>query len=320
MTRHRRGRYRVAMESAIDGLGVPMPADAELMLEQSNQRVLDPEFEGDILIWDIDKTYLDTRFSSFRGLLTIPFESAIDKRAIPGTVPLLRALRRGPHKDSALVPLYFISGSPPQLRKVIERRMTLDGVDFDGITFKDQLGYLLKARPKGVKHQVGYKLTALLLYRLRSPVGASWILFGDDVESDADVFTLFGEICAGLRGSELAQKLRQRDVEPQDIDIVTALAEPLGITEDPVERVFIHLEGGGDPESLPGERRIVPTRSYVQTALVLLAMGRIREEAVSAVARDLRVRGMGEVLLRQHVDDACDRLGVSEEFTALARR
>src|SRR5690606_38035670 len=115
-------------------------------LERTNHRRLE-EHAGDILIWDIDKTYLDTRFSSLRGLLSIPLELAIDKRALPGTVPLLRALRRGPGEKSALVPLYFISGSPVQLRSVIEEKMTLDGVGFDGITFKDQFALLKKGRP-----------------------------------------------------------------------------------------------------------------------------------------------------------------------------
>src|SRR5437868_8900070 len=98
------------------------------LIQRSNERRLTAEYRGDILLWDIDKTYLDTRFSSMRGLLAIPFEFAIDKRTIPGAAVLLRALRRGSGEESALVPLYFISGSPPQLRRVVERKMLLDGV------------------------------------------------------------------------------------------------------------------------------------------------------------------------------------------------
>src|SRR5688572_7492402 len=123
-------------------------------IHQTNDRRLPPDYAGDVLLWDIDKTYLDTRFSSMRGLLSIPFEFAIDKRSLPGAAVLLRALRRGAGAESALVPLYFISGSPPQLRRVVERKMVLDGVDYDGITFKDQLGLLLARRPGLIKAQL----------------------------------------------------------------------------------------------------------------------------------------------------------------------
>ncbi|MEM7679195.1 MAG: hypothetical protein AAF449_24725, partial [Myxococcota bacterium] len=96
-------------------------------LQQTNERKLAPDYEGRLLIWDIDKTYLNTQFSSFWGLARIPFEGAIDKEAIPGAVPLIRALRHGPSTSSEIVPLYFISGSPLQLRPTIERKMLLDG-------------------------------------------------------------------------------------------------------------------------------------------------------------------------------------------------
>src|SRR5687767_10422110 len=121
-----------------------------MMIDRSNDRRIPSDYRGDVLVWDIDKTYLDTRFSSWRGLAAIPFELAIDKEALPGAVPLLRALRRGPGDRTALVPLYFVSGSPPQLRRVIERKMILDGVEFDGITFKDQLGLLRSGRVRAI--------------------------------------------------------------------------------------------------------------------------------------------------------------------------
>ena len=139
-----------------------------LLIERTNDRKFAPEFSGDVFVWDIDKTYLDTHFSSFRGLLSIPLEFAIDKRAMPGAVPLLRALRRGPGEHSAVNPLYFVSGSPQQLRSVIERKMLLDGVDFDGITFKNQWGLVRAGRGREIKEQVGYKVAALLLYHRRT--------------------------------------------------------------------------------------------------------------------------------------------------------
>lgn len=284
-----------------------------ILLQRSNERRLPGHYAGDVLLWDIDKTYLDTRFSSWRGLLAIPFEFAIDKRTIPGAVPLLRALRRGPGEHSAIVPLYFVSGSPPQLRRVIERRMTLDGVDFDGITFKDQWALLRKGRIAEIRAQVGYKLAALLLYRREIPSRARWLCFGDDVEADAEVFGLFAEVCTGLRGTDLVARLQRMAVPRHHITTICDIAAGLPMGVDPVEKIFIHLERGLRPESFP-DRRVVPTRSYIQTALVLCGMGRISPGAISTVARDLRLNGMADATLQQHVDDAAMRLGVATEW------
>lgn len=288
-------------------------------IQQSNDRRLPADYAGDVLLWDIDKTYLDTRFSSMRGLLAIPFELAIDKRSIPGAAILLRALRRGPGEESALVPLYFISGSPPQLRKVVERKMLLDGVDYDGITFKDQLGLLLSGKPKLIKAQLQYKLRALLMYRRELPEKTRWLLFGDDVEEDAESFLMFGKICAGLRGEALSAELSARRVDGPMIEEIVALAGTAPITPDPVDRVFIHLERGRDPSSFE-DPRVVPTRSYLQTALALAQLGKIRREAVGAVAKDLRRRMVAESAIDDQLADAAQRLAIPRELLELARR
>ena len=52
------------------------------------------------------------------------------------------------------------------------------------------------------------------------PDGARWLCFGDDVESDAEVFTRFGAVCSGLRGSELEQEVFSRydsEIDSQDL-------------------------------------------------------------------------------------------------------
>lgn len=287
-------------------------------LEQSNDRRLPADYSGDILLWDIDKTYLDTRFSSIRGLFSIPFELAIDKRAIPGSVALLRALRHGPGPKSALVPLYFISGSPFQLRKVIEKKMRIDGVDWDGLTFKDQLGLLLDGKPGLIRAQLGYKLKALLLYKLTLPQGARWLTFGDDVEEDADSFLLFGRIGGGFRGRPLEIELVERGVASKDVAEILELAEGAAGASDPVDRVFIHLDRGSDPARFR-DPRVVPTRSYLQTAMVLASMGRVQQDAVTAVAKDLRRRLVPESVITEHVADAERRLAVPPALADLAR-
>lgn len=288
-------------------------------LEQSNDRRFPADYAGDVLLWDIDKTYLDTRFSSMRGLLSIPMELAIDKRSIPGAAVLLRALRRGAGAESALVPLYFISGSPPQLRKVVEKKMTLDGVDYDGITFKDQLGLLLAGKPGLIKAQLHYKLKALIMYKRELPENARWLLFGDDVEQDAEAFLMFGKVCAGLRDRPLEDALIGRGVGIDLAKEIAQLAAKLPKQPDPVDRVFIHLERGRDPSEFT-DPRVVPTRSYLQTALVLAAMNKIRPEAVGAVAKDLRRRMLSEDTIAEHLADAAKRLGIPQPILELARQ
>src|SRR5688572_33207732 len=264
-------------------------ADDARFIERTNERRLPADYQGDVLIWDIDKTYLDTRFSSVRGLLAIPFELAIDKRAMPGAVPLLRALRHGGREESALVPLYFISGSPKQLRRVVERKMTLDGVQFDGICFKDQWGLVRARRPKAIVEQIGYKLTALLLYRRELPDGARYLLFGDDVERDLEAFTLFGEVCAGLRGAALRARLHDMGAYADDVDGVVALADTVPIGVDPVERVFIREVRGGRIKS--SDPRVAVAPSYLDVARVLQGLGRIRAEGLERVAAECAERG-----------------------------
>ena len=283
-------------------------------IDQSNERQLPDDYTGRLLLWDIDKTYLNTRFSSFWGLAAIPFEWAVDKEAIPGVVPLIRALRHGPEASSAIVPLYFISGSPPQLRRVIERKMTLDGVDFDGITFKDQWGLVRAGRPKDIQNQVGYKLKALLAYRRQLPIGARWLMFGDDVEADADIFLLFGEVCAGLRDSALEARLRQLQVHSTDQADILKLCEGLEVGPDPVELVCIRQVRH---RPLDGQdARILPCPDYLTTALVVADRGLVRPEAVTSVARALRRRGLSEADLSASADFARERYDVSERVLA----
>ncbi len=286
---------------------------------RSNDRKIDSDYTGDILLWDIDKTYLDTHFSSFRGLLGIPFELAVDKEPVAGAVPLLRGLRHGPHTQSAITPLYFVSGSPVQMRKVIERRMTFDGVDFDGITFKDQLGLLLAGRPRGIKEQVGYKLKALLSYRAETPAHARWLLFGDDVESDAEVFGLFGDVCAGLRDAALERRLNDFGVHSADRAQILSIADSLAVTDDPVDCIFIHLSNNSDPAKFV-HPKVFPTRSYVQTAILLFSQGRLRERTLGAVAQNLRQRGLSERVLEEHLQDVGERFDIGDEVLGLARR
>ncbi len=283
-------------------------------LHASDDRGLPPGYAGDLFICDIDKTYLDTRFSSLKGLARIPFELAVDKTTIPGAVPLLRAIRRG--GGTVHRPLYFVSGSPVQLRPAVERRMLLDGVDFDGITFKDQWGLARAGRWRDVKRQVGYKLRALLNYAVRFQDDARWVLIGDDAEEDAEVFLLFGEVVGGLRGTPLAQRLRAARVHEDDIAEALALAAQLPSRSDPVDRILILANRA--PGAPAPEPRIVVMPTFLTGALVLAHEGRVPEDAVEAVAKDLRTRGVPESALEASVEAAQRSFAVGAELVRRA--
>lgn len=281
-------------------------------IQRSNDRRFDADWQGDVFVWDIDKTYLDTRFSSMRGLLAIPFELAVDKHAVFGAVPVLRALRVGPDPTRPrFSPLYFVSGSPPSLRGVVERKMLLDGVQPDGITFKDQLGLLKAGRPRAIKEQVGYKLAALLMLRAELPAGARFTLFGDDVESDMEAFLLFGRVCEGLRGAALREVLRAQGTGWPEIEQAVTLSTPMPKEPDPVTRVFIHGQKGRLLERRDLDPRVVATRSFLQTALVLRDGGAVDVECPGRVIEELRRRGVGDDAIDALMADAVGRLGVA---------
>ena len=83
--------------------------------------------------------------------------------------------------------------------------------------------------------------------------------------------------------------------------------------------MFIHLDRGRDPSAFT-DPRVVATRSYLQTALVLAFMGKIRRDVITAVAKDLRHRMIAESTIAEHIADASQRLSVPREFLELARQ
>lgn len=284
-------------------------------VDQSDDRGLPPGYDGDIFVWDIDKTYLDTHFSTWRGLVRIPLELAIDKVALPGSVPLLRAIRRGVGHEP--VPLYFISGSPKQLRFAIEKKMTLDGVGFDGVTFKDQWGLALAGRFADISRQVGYKLLSLLSYAQRFDDAARWWFFGDDVEQDAEIFQLFGRVQAGLRDRDLREALTARAVHRLDQEAILGLASQLPVRgADPVQKIFILAHRRPDAE--PDDPRVVIMPTFLTGALELAHDGLVAPTAVAAVAKDLRSRGVGEPQVEASVRAAKRRSGLDDALVAQA--
>lgn len=250
-------------------------------LSLDDQRSYPEGFAGKVFVWDIDKTYLQTHFSSLKGMARIPVEFAIDKQAIPGMPEILRGLRRGPGEEFACAPLYFVSASPPQMRRVIERKMLMDGVEYDGIILKDWLKALRQLRPGRLREQAGFKICALLSGRLKRPRSEEY-LFGDDVESDAEAFCIYARLLSGdLSAGQAEEQMAAAGIKPDDRRCIRALLDRLGPDRGRVERAFIHLEHDTPPERFGALAPVVvPVKGAVQLSLALYGLDLLHAEAV----------------------------------------
>ncbi len=246
-----------------------------------NQRKLPEGYSGPLFIWDVDKTYLSTHFSSLKGIARIPLEYAVDKVAIPGMPAILRGLRRGPGPGFAGAPLYFVSASPVQMREVLKQKMLLDGVEHDGIVLKDWIKAIGVFRFGRLKEQTGYKLSALLSLKQSHPMAEEY-LFGDDYEKDAGVFSLYARILSGESDiSETEKILIKENTDPEDRKGVLKLIEALPEKRGPVKKIFIHLEKNSPPSAFAEFAPLVlPVKGAFQLGLALYQINKIDKLAV----------------------------------------
>jgi hypothetical protein len=264
-----------------------------------------------VYVWDIDKTYLDTHFESLSGLWRTIMEKAFQKKNVPGTRTLVQALaasRQGGDVKKPF-PIYFISASPPQMENKIRTKLELDGVNWYGAFFKDNLKNLKIKRFHKLTQQVGFKLQALLQLRLRLQDNVSQILWGDDSESDATIYSLYSDICAHrLTDHELPEILDSLHVEPARIEFILRLQKEIP-KHDPVERIYINLANDTDSDFyMKFGRRTLPTLNTFQAALDLFKDKRISAEQLIRVAEDLLVNyHFTTDELAQSVDDLIQR-------------
>lgn len=307
-------------------------------LYRRNDRPLPPEWCGQGYVWDIDNTYLITEYHGIRDLIRIRFEEAIDKKPVPGAVPLLQGIRRNASEEQR-APIHFVSASPHAMCETLERRMLLDGVVHDGIAFRDW------SKLRFLRDIFGYKIAALLTLRLEQPAGLRECLFGDDREHDPWVYTLYSRICAGqLRGKTLYRTLRNHGLRRSSSRYAVALAADLPEL-DPLEWVFIRrirgkasspdsgegnaathegpnqqssdLESedaltGSDSSVTPAspadtelDPRVLFFDDYTQAAAVLHAAGHLHRDDFCSVLSEVRVAGAGEdpaFLVRQQAE------------------
>ncbi|MCB9595669.1 MAG: hypothetical protein H6719_23305 [Sandaracinaceae bacterium] len=252
--------------------------------------------------WDLDKTYLRTEFDTVRDIVRTAFESAAQKRTVPGAAALLRELR-------ATEPLgiYIVSGSPEQLRRVLEAKLRLDGIAWDGFTLKPQLSNILRGKFRFVKDQVGYKLGVLLESRAHLGPEIDEFMFGDDAEADAFIYSLYSDLCAGRVGADtLAEVLERAGVYEDDLPRIVRLAGKVP-RHDTGRRIFIHLDRVSSPDGFEDfGGRVCPFYNYVQPAFVLLGQGAIEPLGVLRVAAELVIHHgfTGDALVASFVDVA----------------
>ena len=244
---------------------------------------IDPRPPKRIYRWDLDKTYLKTEFDTFRQLVSTAFQKAHEKVAVPGAAALIRELR-----DNEDTRLCIISGSPRQMRAVLEEKLKLDGITPDEFVLKDNVRNLMRGRFKALRGQVGFKLPVLLESRLTAPVEAEEVLFGDEAEADAFIYSLYADLVAGRVDERiLKQVLAAAEVYPDDQERILTTWKKIP-TADPVRRIFIHLDRLTPPHYFARYGpRVVPIFNYFQAALVLLGDNHLTAPQVLKVAVEM---------------------------------
>ena len=253
--------------------------------------------------WDLDKTYLQTEFSTVRGLLQAAVEGPHRRRTIPGVRALLKGLSQS-HETRVVV----VSGSPTWIRGRLEKMFQLHGIRCDRLVLKDFGAALKRGRLSAITSQVPYKLLAHLETRLwlqGRGEAVDEICFGDDAEVDALIYCLYSDVCTGrIGGPRLARILKACGAYDDEIAAVLGRLPLLG-REDPVRRIFIHLESNSPPARFGAYRgRVLATFNALQIA-VNLGDGKLCDDSV--------VLAVAESLVKEARVDADDLAGTLED-------
>lgn len=187
--KHKPGFFTGLRKSRNDGYDLWKLVDERTMTKAS-QGAFDFQF-----ICDIDKTYLETEFESLVKIARIAFiEGPEDKITVEGASDVLLAARWGnmneawSSQSSYPRPLHFVSSSPPQLRKTMEDKLFLDGLDWSSDTFKNQIYNIKKGRFDLLRQQIAYKSAAILKILQGCREHERFILIGDNAESDSYIY------------------------------------------------------------------------------------------------------------------------------------
>ncbi len=241
-----------------------------------------PEESVHVYRWDLDKTYLDTEIESVRGLIRAALQSAREKRNVPGSAGLLRALVENDPTSRVCV----LSGSPTQMRDVLEEKLALDGIEVHELILKDNLGNLRRGRLRAVTDQLGYKLPHLLASRVGLGPAVQETCFGDDSEVDALVYAAYAATVRGeLSPDDIARLLKVGNAYPDAISMAVDAAKRIG-RADAVQEIFIHVERGVPLSRFQLLRgAVTPVFSWLQAACVLETRGRLERRQTIDVIR-----------------------------------
>lgn len=265
----------------------------------------------EIFVWDLDKTYLDTSWQTLGDLWRTAFEKSFQKKNVPGTSTLVSCVKDnwGHTRGDEVFPLYFITASPPQMEQKIHEKLEIDEILPLGIFCKDNMKNLRPSRWRRLTQQVGYKLQALMQLRAKFPREITQVLWGDDSETDATIYSLYSDVCSRRwTEKELTKILRYFSVTREQMDTILDLQDQCP-EQDPVEKVYINLAVDTDPEYyLKFGRRVVATSDSFQTSLDLFQDSRLQESHVARVAMDLKTNyGYTSEELQQSLDDMVRR-------------
>lgn len=266
---------------------------------------------SEVYVWDLDKTYLDTSWASLSELWRTAIEKAFQKKNIPGTATLVRSLRSGweDKRGQLAFPIYFITASPPQMEEKIVQKLNLDDIKPLGSFYKDNLRNWKPSRWWRLTKQVGFKVQSLLQLRTRLKEDVRQILWGDDSESDAVIYSLYSDICARRWSEkELIDILSRLHVIGEQTETILDLQDQIP-KHDPVEKIYINLATDTDPEYyLKFGRRCIPTINSLQAALDLFQDGRLSAARVLEVARDMAENyGISQVAMEASFDSLVRR-------------
>jgi len=240
-----------------------------------------------IFRFDLDKTYLKTDFETLKGLIKTAFEKPENKQSFPGADVLLKEIQKNEENT-----IYFISGSPEQMRRKLEKKLNIDGVKWSQLVLKPNLRNLLLGRFHALKEQVGYKLPVLLESRGRLKLPVREVLFGDDAESDAFVYSLYADVIAGKVGLDVVEKvLELAKAGKEALEKVNKAIKKINFS-DGVRRILIHLDKKSPPKRFEKYgSRVVPFYNYFQSAIVLYHDNFIEIGSVLVVMNEMITRG-----------------------------
>jgi len=258
-----------------------------------------------IFRWDLDKTYLETDFGSVRSLIRTALEPASQKRNVPGSATLLRALVQC-NSDCRV---HILSGSPTQMRSVLEEKLALDGIRVDNFVLKDNLENIRKGRLRAVTEQMGYKLPVLLTQRQGLGTSVRETLFGDDAEVDAVIYGVYADVIAGrLDERAVSQIMSAAGAYDKSIRKARKAVRKLR-GSDAVDDIFIHLKYRTPLNRFEGlGPQVIPIHSWFQAAILLWRRGRVDAKGVAATANACAIQqSLTETHLANLVQDLVRR-------------